>query len=91
MYPTLAKQGLRYISVNYGDDKATINKYVKEGKFTFPIGMNGKGKNDVSELYGVQAYPTNYLISPDGKVVASFVGFDEAGMKAALRKMGLKL
>ncbi len=91
MYPSLDKQGLRYISVNYGDDKKTIDKYVKEGKFTFPIGMNGKGANDVAKLFGVSAYPTNYLIDANGKVVASFVGFDEEGMKKALRSMGLKI
>ena len=91
MYPNLNKQGLRYISVNNGDSKSVIDKYVKEGKFTFPIGMNGSGKNDVPTLYGVQAYPTNYLIDANGKIVASFVGFDEEGMKAALKKMGFKL
>ncbi len=91
MYPSLAKQGLRYISVNQGDSAAVIKDYVKSGKFTFPIGMNGKGLNDVSKLYGVTAYPTNYLIDANGKVVESFVGFDEAGMKKALRKMGFKI
>jgi hypothetical protein len=91
MYPSLAKQGLRYISVNYGDSSAVIKKYVKEGKFRFPIGMNGKGPNDVSHLYGVSAYPTNYLIDAKGNVVESFVGFDEAAMKKALKKMGFKI
>jgi thioredoxin-like negative regulator of GroEL len=91
MYPGLAKQGLRYISVNYGDDKKTIDKYVKEGKFTFPIGMNGSGTNDVAKVFGVMAYPTNYLLDANGKVVARFVGFDEESMKAALRKMGFKI
>jgi hypothetical protein len=90
MYAGLKKQGLDYIAVNNGDDKQTILGYLKEGKFTFPIGMAGKGKNDVPTVYGVQAYPTNYLIDKNGKVAARFVGFDEAAMKAALKKMGLK-
>ena len=91
MYPGLAKQGLRYIAVNYGDDKKTIDQYVKTGKFTFPIGLNGTGKNDVAKVFGVMAYPTNYLLDADGKVVARFVGFDEEAMKAALKKMGFKI
>ncbi len=91
MYPSLNKQGLRYISVNYGDAPKVINDYVKTGKFTFPIGMNGTGKNDVAKHFGVAAYPTNYLLDANGKVVARFVGFDETAMKAALKKMGFKI
>ena len=79
------------ISVNQGDSPKVINDYVKQGKFNFPIAMNAKGGPDVAKLYGVQAYPTNYIIGRDGKVVARFVGFDEAGMKNELKKLGFKL
>jgi thiol-disulfide isomerase/thioredoxin len=86
MYKGLKAQGMEYISVNQGDSAEVINKYVKESNFEFPIVMDKKGA-DIAKMYGVMAYPTNYLIK-DGKVVARFVGFDEAGMKAAIRKMG---
>jgi hypothetical protein len=75
------------------DDADTINKYVTENKFTFTIGMAEKkegGIYDVAEKYGVMAYPTNYLVDADGKVVWRSVGFDEAGMRKALEKIGLK-
>lgn len=38
-----------------------------------PVGMDGDG---VSKLYRVGALPTQYLIDPDGKISASFVGHD---------------
>ena len=47
-------------------------------------------KCDLGKAYGVQAYPTNYLLGPDGKIVWRSVGFDEAGLRAALAGMGLK-
>ena len=47
---------------------------------------NGK----VAGLYKVQAYPTNYVIDANGKIVAAFVGFDESSMKKALTGLGFK-
>ncbi len=40
--------------------------------------------------YGVQAYPTNYIVGADGTVVYRSVGFDEAGLRAALAKLGVR-
>ena len=53
--------------------------------------MGGRGeKYTLGKAYGVQAYPTNYLIAPDGKIVWRSVGFDDAGLRKALGEMGLK-
>ena len=81
--------------MNQGDSPEVINKYVNENKFSFKIGMSGKKTSDgkaydVPALYGVQAYPTNYLVDPDGKILWRSVGFDENGLRDALAKAGLK-
>jgi hypothetical protein len=52
---------------------------------------NGTGKKDVAEKYGVVAYPTNYILDKNGKVVAALVGFDEATLKSKLRGLGFKV
>jgi len=53
--------------------------------------MGGRGKDyTLGKAYGVQAYPTNYLVDPEGKIVWRSVGFDEAGLKEALKKMGVQ-
>jgi hypothetical protein len=62
---------------------------VAENKFTFKIGMPPQGYGIFND-YGVQAYPTNYLVDEKGNVVFRSVGFDEAGIKAALAKLGIK-
>ena len=68
-----------------------INKYVKENNFTFLIGMKGKGDNyDAALQYRVEAYPTNYLLDGSGKIVFRSVGFDEEGIRAALKKLDVK-
>ena len=90
LYGRINKQGFELAAVNYGDDKAIINKYAKEEKFTFPLLMNMSMKDDISKMYGVSAYPTTYVIDAKGKIVARFVGFDEDGLKKALKKLGAK-
>jgi hypothetical protein len=53
--------------------------------------MGGQGeKYTLGKAYGVQAYPTNYLVGPDGKVLWRGVGFDEGSLRSALEKAGLK-
>jgi hypothetical protein len=87
----LKDKGLEIVAINTGDEEAQILKYVAEGKFTFPIVMGGEGSNyAVAKAYGVQAYPTNYLIGADGKVLWRGVGFDEGGLRKALTDAGLK-
>jgi hypothetical protein len=76
------------VAVNEGDSAATVQQYVKEGHFTFPIVMGGRGR--IFQQYHVEAYPTNYLIDTHGKVVYRSLGFDESGLRAALEQMGLK-
>jgi hypothetical protein len=53
--------------------------------------LGGEGeKYTLGKAYGVQAYPTNYLVAPDGKIAWRSVGYDEAGLLAALEQLGVK-
>jgi hypothetical protein len=90
MYAGLKAKGLNLIAINNGDKAEVINKYVAEGGFTFPIVLGERGQNSVFSQYGVQAYPTNYLLDGEGNVVFRSVGFDEAGLRAALERLALK-
>ena len=38
----------------------------------------------VSDAFGVQYYPTNYMIGADGKIVWRAVGYDEAAIREYL-------
>lgn len=91
LYKTYKPKGLEVISVNLLDKPPVIDKYVKEGKFTFPIVMNGDDyKNGIAGKYGVTAAPTNILLDPNGKVVGKWIGFEPEKMKAAMAKLGVK-
>jgi hypothetical protein len=69
---------------------------VEEGKFTFQVAIGGRpaGTGDnIFQRYGVRAYPTNYLLDHEGRVVWRGVGFDENELKAlraALARLGVQ-
>jgi len=89
----LKDKGLELIAVNYqaGDTMEKITSYISDNKFNFRIVLGGARDNyTLGKAYGVQAYPTNYLLDGEGKIVWRSVGFDEAGLRAALAKMGVK-
>lgn len=48
---------------------------------------NDKG---LSGKYGIKGYPSNYILDSTGKIVFRSVGFDEAAIRAALTKLGVK-
>ena len=85
----LKNKGFDLIAINSGDSKETIDKYVNENRFTFKIGMPPQGYGIFND-YGVQAYPTNYIVDSHGNVVFRCVGYDEDGIRNALEELGVK-
>lgn len=81
------------MAVNAFDTPEQVQKYIDQGKFTFRVVLGGKGQQDyaLGKAYGVQAYPTNYLVDAEtGKILWRSVGFNETGLRAALQEAGVK-
>ncbi len=77
--------------MNANDPEDRVKKYIAENNFTFKVVMGGRGEQyTLGKAYGVLAYPTNYLVGPDGKVLWRGVGFNEAALRKALADAGLK-
>jgi thiol-disulfide isomerase/thioredoxin len=91
LYKELKPQGLEIISIDDGDEAPVILKDAKEHGFTYLLGMNGKEKADAMTLYGIDAFPTNYILDANGKIITTIVGFDEDALRAALKKAGFTL
>ena len=84
-------RGLEIVAVNAFDTEEQVRKYIRENNFTFKVVLGGEGeKYTLGKAYGVQAYPTNYLVGPDGKILWRAVGFDETALRQALEKAGVK-
>lgn len=73
------------LAVNSGDGADVIRRYFAREKLTFtPLRQKD---DEINRAYGVQAFPTNYVIAPDGRVAWRSVGFDEKGLRAAIEKL----
>jgi peroxiredoxin len=75
------------LAINVGDADERVQEFVKDRELKMTIGLGGEiDRSAVAKAYGAQAFPTSYLIGPDGKVVWRKVGFDEAELTDALKK-----
>ena len=81
---TKNRKDVQFLAINVGDAKDVIAKYFADEKFSLqPVMQDG---HSVSRAFGVKAYPTNYVIGPDGKVLWWKVGWDKTAVEKALKK-----
>jgi peroxiredoxin/outer membrane lipoprotein-sorting protein len=92
LYTEAKQKGLEVILVNRGDDSLNvIKKFLKTTKYTMPVAANG---GDAVKAYGVEAFPTNYLLDSSGKVVYRQSGYGEdlfEEMSAVVKGLGIGL
>jgi alkyl hydroperoxide reductase subunit AhpC len=91
LYAKYKSQGLEIISVDVADSAGVIRKWAKSGGFTFNMVMNPSDvKNNIAQRYGLVATPTNIVLSPTGKVINRYIGFDPKGLVQDFHKLGIK-
>lgn len=88
MLAELQSKGFDIVTVNIGDDAATVKKFWHEKGLNLRVLMDPTGK--VAERYKVMGIPCNYLIGNNGKVIARFAGFDETLLRQTLAKAGIQ-
>lgn len=71
-YNKYKDKGLEVLGVSLDDKKDKWLQAIEKDGLTWPHISDLKGfNNEAAKLYGVQAIPQNFLISPDGKIVAT--------------------
>jgi thiol-disulfide isomerase/thioredoxin len=96
LYTQLKDKGFEIVAINLGDPPDAVQKYIKDFNVTFPVALGGSprnGERSVFSDYGVSAYPTNFLIDHDGKVVWHNRGYEESAieeLRKELEKVGVK-
>lgn len=78
------------VAVSLHDTKDVIATYLKENGFSFYAAPDRKGPGSLVRKYGVGSFPTSYIIGPDGTIVDVIMGYDEARLHAALKKLGIE-
>lgn len=69
------RSDVAFLAINRGDDKEEIDYWWTNSEFTLQAVR--QDDEDVSEAFGVKAYPTNYVVGPDGRVIYRGVGYDQ--------------
>lgn len=63
----------------YDEPKGIVESFVKRESLKQPILL--MGRSVAQDKYGVQAFPTNFWIDHEGKVVRKEVGFSESDFR----------
>lgn len=70
-------EGLEVLAVNAGQDRQTIEAFIKKIGVTYPALIDEK--SSIAKQYGVVALPTTFFIGRDGRIRAKVIGeADEA-------------
>jgi len=83
------EQGLIVLSVDAGEDRDTVQAFLKKTPLPYPALLSGE--SEILKDYQVTAYPTFVLVGSDGRIAACEMGFGGGEMlRAMLEKVGLK-
>ena len=66
------------------DDRDTVARFWKDSGFTFDALLDAKAPGSNAKALGVRAYPTNFVIGPDGTLLYASTGFEEPRLRALL-------
>jgi hypothetical protein len=81
--------GLVVLGLNVGEDRGTVEKFLKTAKVNYPIALTGD--SDVVPAFEVTAYPTYVVIDREGNIAAYQVGSaGEAALRETIAKGGIK-
>lgn len=81
-YHQFKSKGFDILSVSLDDDKAKWKAAVEQHKMPWAQVSDLKGwKNEVARLYGINAVPANFLIDPQGRIVAQNLRGEMLGSK----------
>jgi len=72
LYQRFKDQGLEILAVDIGEDINTVRRFIQNNKYTFPVLLDTNNK--VSNVYGIEAIPTTYILDREGKIIARVVG-----------------
>jgi peroxiredoxin len=71
-YETHKEQGFVVLAVNNQEDATTVNSYIQEKGFSFPVLLDTQAT--MLELYQVQGLPTTFVIGRNGQIQHVQVG-----------------
>ena len=89
-FNTYQEQGLTVLAISIDTSKtlAKVKPWIKGRRFDYPVLLDTKG--NVKRLYHVKAVPHSFVISKEGKIVYSHIGYrtgEEKPYEDAIKKL----
>jgi thiol-disulfide isomerase/thioredoxin len=72
LYQRFKGQGLEILAVDCAEDKQDVDYFMTRNKLDFSALLDVSG--DVSDIYGIEAIPTTYIIDKEGMIISRVVG-----------------
>lgn len=93
LHRALAGEPFTLLAVAVDADPAAVRSFRERFGLTLPIlyAADGSEAEAVARRYGTFQYPESFLIGPDGRIAARFVGprdWDAAGYVERIRRLG---
>lgn len=84
-YNTYAERGFEIYGVSLDNDVEAWKEYIEKNDMHWVnvLGINSEKESPAADSYGVRSIPSNFLISPEGKIVAKNLRGDEVRKKMA--------
>ena len=64
-----------FLPISRGEERTAVEAFREKAGYTFPMGLDPE--REIYDRFASNYIPRNFLIGPDGRVVAATVGFDE--------------
>jgi peroxiredoxin len=91
LYEAYRDQGLEIVVVEAFRDTERAKKFIEENGLTYTFLENGEEDAEVVDaIFGIQGYPTSYLIDRDGRILFAHLGFepgDENKIEQEIKKL----
>jgi peroxiredoxin len=89
IYQAHKTEPVTFVGISQDDLKST-ESFMKQFGITFPVLLDDPKRYRASKDYGLTNVPTIFLISPDGKVEVSSVGWSRADIEDLNSRLAMK-
>ena len=76
MYQDHGEDGFTILAVNVRESPEVVRAFIEDEGYTFPILLDEDGS--LADSYGIRAFPTSLLVTPDARLEESIIGYDSS-------------
>lgn len=85
-YRSLRGSGITFVGISQNDEDGT-EQFMRQYGVTFPVLLDDASRYPASNAYGLTNVPTLFLISPEGRIEVSSVGWSKADLEDVVRRL----